>query len=264
VIPPPLAAAAALVVAAALAWTAAFLYLNDFGLPTTSTRRYRRALAVFAHPDDETVTCGGLLHRLSREGCDVTLMLLTRGERGTRDAARLPGLSAVRVAEAQAAATALRIAELEQREFPDGGLHSQRPGIALCVQAAIENVRPDLIVTHDPSGLYGHHDHIACSDAVTAACPPQATLWYVTVSRRMLRHLRLDAPLAARRAPPTHRVATARDLPAKIRAWYAHRSQQAALRRGMGGLRPAWLLLSLLPFEYVAQAPASTLSNAAK
>ena len=45
----------------------------------------RRLLAIFAHPDDESLACGGTLARCADAGVEVTLVCATRGEAGSID-----------------------------------------------------------------------------------------------------------------------------------------------------------------------------------
>src|SRR5690242_2385231 len=82
-------------------WLAGFLLANDFAVPLRDGRAFHRVLVIFPHADDEAVTCGGFLHRLSTSGCAVTLVILTKGERGTPDGIVNLSLKEVRTQEAQ-------------------------------------------------------------------------------------------------------------------------------------------------------------------
>ncbi|HXM55985.1 MAG TPA: PIG-L family deacetylase [Candidatus Dormibacteraeota bacterium] len=214
-------------------------------------------LAVFPHPDDEAVTCGGTLGRLARASCHVTLVLLTRGERGGATGEPSARLAALRTAEAQRAAAALGVARLVQHDLGDGALRSQRRRLDEVLADVMERQAPDLVITYDRAGLYGHEDHVACSQAVTDLCRtrfPAVTLWYTALPRRLGARVALDESLRDRRAVPTHRVCVRGGMVAKIRAWYVYRSQRRALRAGLPPLVPAWVLLSMLPFEHFMEA----------
>jgi LmbE family N-acetylglucosaminyl deacetylase len=100
--------------------------------------------------------------------------MATRGERGwSGAAANYPGpqaLGRVREAELRAAAHVLGLREVVYLDYQDGELdradHTQ--AIAKIV-THLRRVRPDVVVTFDPNGMYGHPDHIAISQLTTTA-----------------------------------------------------------------------------------------------
>jgi len=61
--------------------------------PRSKTLRPGRLLAVFAHPDDESLNIGGLLAKAKKEGIETYLVCLTKGEKGVVD----PGVSGERL-----------------------------------------------------------------------------------------------------------------------------------------------------------------------
>ena len=72
----------------------------------------RTVLAIFAHPDDESLACGGTLARLADDGARVVLLCASRGERGQSadpSVARGPDLGRARQRELEAAAQVLGI-----------------------------------------------------------------------------------------------------------------------------------------------------------
>src|SRR6185312_15463272 len=81
----------------------------------------RVVLAVFAHPDDESLACGGTLARLAADGMQVVVMSASHGERGALTGpARDDALGRVRAAEARRAAEALGVSQLIIWDHPDG------------------------------------------------------------------------------------------------------------------------------------------------
>src|SRR5690242_382710 len=89
-----------------LLWTFGFLVATDVSVPTRDVGQFRCILVAFPHADDEAITCAGLLHRLVRAGKNVTLVVLTKGEKGpnpTRDG----DLKALRTQEARSVASIL-------------------------------------------------------------------------------------------------------------------------------------------------------------
>src|SRR5690349_4600204 len=85
-----------------------------------------RLLAVFAHPDDESLVAGGVIAACAAAGVEVALVCATRGELGPIADAALATrqtLAAVREAELRAAGRALGAHAVECLSYPDGGLH---------------------------------------------------------------------------------------------------------------------------------------------
>lgn len=133
-----------------------------------------RLLAVLAHPDDESLGLGGTLARYAAEGVETHLLTATRGERGryftNENRPSDEEVGRVREAEVRAAASELGIARVEVLGYPDGGLDRVDPADPLRrITRHIREVRPQVVVTFDPFGAYGHPDHIAISQLATAA-----------------------------------------------------------------------------------------------
>ncbi len=142
-------------------------------------------LGVFAHPDDESFGPGGTLARYAAEGVDVHIVIATDGVAGSMDSPdRLDGhdnLAQVREKELDRAVAILG-ATLHRLPHRDSGMQGspdndhpdaliRQPVEALTqeVAALVRRVRPQVIVTHDQYGGYGHPDHIMCCTVTTAA-----------------------------------------------------------------------------------------------
>ena len=149
-----------------LLWMTGFLLITDFSVPLRDVRRFRHVLVIFPHADDEAITCGGSLHHFSSKGSSVTLVLLTKGERGP-NATRNGNLKDIRMKEARAVTTILGISKLIQEDFGDGELHTKKQELREFIATLIDQEQPDLLLTYDLSGLYGHVDHITCSEIIT-------------------------------------------------------------------------------------------------
>jgi len=135
----------------------------------TSTRKL---LAIFAHPDDETMA-GPLLARYARQpGVSVSLVIATNGENGMMPFSKIAAgaeLAAVRIKEAACAAKALGTGAPILLGFPDGGFSQSRvlADVAARLEQTIKDIGPDAIVTWGPEGGYGHPDHRLISALVT-------------------------------------------------------------------------------------------------
>jgi LmbE family N-acetylglucosaminyl deacetylase len=174
----------------------------------------RRLLAIFAHPDDESLACGGTLAWCAAQGVRVSLLCMTRGELGHR----APGssdetipLGTVRARELHAAAQRLGIDDVILFNHPDGSLDSvDEVQFRNEMVVAIRHVRPDVVVTFGPDGLYWHPDHIAVHERVTEAVEQLGAsapaLFYVAVAPGMMRRV-----VDTARAHP--------DAPADVSLW---------------------------------------------
>lgn len=142
-----------------------------------------KLMCVLAHPDDESLGAGGMLARYADEGVATYLVTATRGERGWTGAEQEnPGLEAlgrIRTAELMAAARVLGLRQVEFLGYLDGEVDRAEPAEAIArIVDHIRRVRPHVLVTFDPTGAYGHPDHIAVSQftlsAVVAAASSQS------------------------------------------------------------------------------------------
>lgn len=133
-----------------------------------------RLLAVFPHPDDETLGLGGTFAKYSAEGIETYLICATRGERGWFDSQGAdPGLEAVgriREAELRCAAEQLGLHEVNFLDYIDGDVDQAKPQeIITKIVAHIRRIKPQVVVTFGPDGAYGHPDHIAISQFTSSA-----------------------------------------------------------------------------------------------
>jgi len=145
----------------------------------------RAVLAALAHPDDEVFSSGGMLAGYAADEVQATLVCATRGEAGeiSDPALATPEtLGAVREAELRCACQALGINEPIFLDYRDSGMadtaDNGRPEAFCNIPAEevvprlvglIRRLRPQVVVTFDPNGGYGHPDHIAIHRHTVAA-----------------------------------------------------------------------------------------------
>ncbi len=145
---------------------------------TNRPRTTRRTLlAVFAHPDDESFGIGGTLARYAAEGVHVVLACATLGEAGEVKDPSLgtrEQLAEIRERELRCACDVLGISELHLLGYRDSGMAGSpdNDDPRALVQAdpaevvgkivrVIRQVRPQVVITFEEGGGYGHPDHIA-------------------------------------------------------------------------------------------------------
>lgn len=156
----------------------------------TDDLRGHSLLAVFAHPDDESLACGGLLAWCADHGAAVSLLCVTHGEGGPGPAGAPPDLLRMtRATELRAAARVLGIGRVILLDHPDGMLPWVEPDVLEAdIRDAIRATQPDVVITFGEDGLYWHPDHVAVHERTTAVvaalrgtAPAAPALYYVTM-----------------------------------------------------------------------------------
>jgi LmbE family N-acetylglucosaminyl deacetylase len=182
-------------------------------------------MAVHAHPDDEATGTGGVLARYAAEGVTTVLVTCTDGRCGDGPGGVKPGepghdpeaVAALRLEELEASCAALKVSHLEVLGYPDSGMMGWStndvagsfwttpvPEAAQRLAALIDRYQPDVIVTYDENGFYGHPDHIQAHRITMAAVEltgSPAKVYWTTVPRsgmeafgRILRELGVEFP----------------------------------------------------------------------
>ncbi|WP_171170868.1 N-acetyl-1-D-myo-inositol-2-amino-2-deoxy-alpha-D-glucopyranoside deacetylase [Streptomyces sp. I05A-00742] len=154
----------------------------------------RRLLLVHAHPDDESINNGATMAKYAAEGAHVTLVTCTLGEEGEvlppgpahLTADREDGLGAHRAGELAAAMKELGVTDhrflggrgryrdsgmmgAPQNDRPESFWRADVDEAAAYLVEVIREVRPQVLVTYDPHGGYGHPDHIQAHRVATRA-----------------------------------------------------------------------------------------------
>jgi LmbE family N-acetylglucosaminyl deacetylase len=157
-----------------------------------------KVLAIYAHPDDPDVSCGGTLARWARHGAEVHVVLCTNGDKGTADPTVDPAqLATRRAAECDEAARILGLTDQHVLGYGDGEL-TDDPGFRGELVEWIRRLRPTTVLCPDPTAVFfgedyfNHRDHRIVGFAVLDALSPAAAL-----------------PLYFPDAGPVHQVETA-------------------------------------------------------
>jgi LmbE family N-acetylglucosaminyl deacetylase len=168
-----------------------------------------RLMCVLAHPDDESLGTGGALAKYASEGVGTYVVTATRGERGRfDDTGRSPGPEIVgraRDAELRSAAKELGVREVAFLDYHDAEL--DRVDVTEAkekIASHLRRVQPQVVVTFDPFGIYGHPDHIAISQLTGAAIVRAADVhrvsklyYFVGSARKMAAHHAAFKPLTS-------------------------------------------------------------------
>lgn len=150
----------------------------------------RALLAVFAHPDDESLAAGGLLAWCAALGVRVTVLSLTHGEQGrSREPDASTGtyaLGDLRADELRAAARELGVDDVRALNHADGMLPwLDAARLERDIEQVIRETGAEVVITFDEDGLYWHPDHVAVHErtttAVAALGTDAPTLYYVSM-----------------------------------------------------------------------------------
>jgi N-acetyl-1-D-myo-inositol-2-amino-2-deoxy-alpha-D-glucopyranoside deacetylase len=176
----------------------------------TSIHSSRRVLLVHAHPDDECIGTGAMMAKYAAAGAQVTLVTCTLGEEGEilvpelaqLEAAQADQLGGVRIGELATAMSLLGITDHRflggAGRFRDSGMMdtpaNQHPrafwnadhdgavfdaAVAALVDVILE-IKPQVVITYDDFGGYGHPDHIMAHRVATQAVARAASTWQVS------------------------------------------------------------------------------------
>ena len=164
-------------------------------------------MAVHAHPDDEATGTGGVLAKYAAEGVTTVLVTCTDGRCGDGPGGVKPGepghdpqaVVVTRRAELEASCATLKVTALEQLGYADSGMMgwptNDAPGsfwttpvdeAAQRLAELIRRYQPDVVVTYDENGFYGHPDHIQAHRITMAAVELTGTpakVYWTTIAR---------------------------------------------------------------------------------
>ena len=189
------------------------------------------ALAVYAHPDDPEVSCGGSLARWAAAGTEVHVVVATSGDKGSSDPATVPAeLAARRAGEVQEAGAVLGVAGVHLLGHPDGTLDTA-PGLRRELVALVRRLRPEVVVCPDPTAAFfgdayvNHVDHRAVGWAALDAVAPAAAspLYYPEEGAPH----EVATVLLSGTLEPDVWVDVSGDVETKVAALFCHRSQLA-------------------------------------
>jgi LmbE family N-acetylglucosaminyl deacetylase len=137
----------------------------------------QKLLLSLAHPDDESFGAGGLIAKYARQGVEVSYICATDGARGTIDddilAAHGGSAAAVRYAELDCASQVLGFKNVYKFGYCDSGMmgsdsnadptclwQADEDEVAARIVEVMRDLQPQVVITFDPFGTYGHPDHI--------------------------------------------------------------------------------------------------------
>ena len=141
---------------------------SEGGAPDVDAPPTGPVLAVFGHPDDAEIGAGGTLRKWVLQGREVHLLVLTNGDRGSDDPKRdRAELAATRKQETQDAADVLGLKGVRVLDIHDGDLVNTKE-VQAEVSLAVRQLRPETVLTCDPTAWFFENQYINHSDHRTA------------------------------------------------------------------------------------------------
>lgn len=140
-------------------------------------------MAIFAHPDDEVFGSGGTLAKYAQTGVDVHLVMATRGEAGeiaNPNVTLTQPMGMLREHELRCACQNYGLKALHLLGYMDGQTTIAPQGEAVYkVVKLLREIKPQVLISFGPEGVYGHYDHLAVHRWATAAVQlaADATRW---------------------------------------------------------------------------------------
>ena len=138
----------------------------------------KKFLVFSAHPDDVDFACAGTVAKLVREGNEIAYCILTNGEKGVHNVKQSKhAMVAMREREQRAAATVVGVEKVTFLHHADGGLENTK-NVRREVTKVIREIKPDIIIAHDPGNCrfdsFGrfHRDHRIAAEIVFDAVYP--------------------------------------------------------------------------------------------
>jgi len=143
---------------------------------------FKRALVVFAHPDDAEFGTAGTVATWTRNGGEVAYVCVTDGSAGSNEpGVRRDELAPIREAEQRAACEVLGVSDCTFLGVPDGMVEVTLD-LRRAITRQVRRFRPDVLVAPDPSRLWdeerryiNHSDHRAVGLACLAVVNPDSS-----------------------------------------------------------------------------------------
>ena len=193
----------------------------------------RRAMLIYAHPDDIEFSAAGTAARWARAGCEVIYVVITDGNVGSHEEGMTAvGIAEIRRAEQEAAAQAAGVQQCIFLGYHDGLL---QPTLELRKELVrlIRQQKPEVVICGDPTVFFpsntriNHPDHRAAATAALDAVFPAAEmpLLYPELEADGLTPHKVSYVLISNPSDPTFYVDISETMDVKIDALREHRSQ---------------------------------------
>ncbi len=202
-------------------------------IDTLGIRQTDKVLFIYPHPDDETFFNATLIQRLINSGTNIFVVCLTKGGASTlaNTLKSHEQLKQARTHEFESVMNYLKVTNYQIYDLPDGQLVQTQIETHDLIRAKLAEFSPKTVVTYEPSGVYGHPDHILVSNIVSKLAQDlNLRLIYATVAKdykssenslRMATDITKVQPLSPNRALKL----TVKEYLTKLKALRLYKSQ---------------------------------------
>lgn len=182
----------------------------------------KKIIGIFAHPDDESMLCGGLFALRSKDST-LAIYCATKGEKGKSSIKLKQSLADTREKEFYKACLALGVSKGICGDFPDGDLENNKKALEKEIEHIVGKFNPSLIIA--PDHFDEHPDHRVIGDVVRRLFSDSIEIWVPTFTLEQKNYLksRVDYPIYARRMDEA--IDISKVLKKKITAIKAHKTQ---------------------------------------
>lgn len=135
-----------------------------------------KILAIYCHPDDPELVCYGTLRRLKKNGCDINILILSKGESSHAsnqiDRTRFSEKALKKITK-----------KIIFEDLPDGQISFDKKNISL-IDTYLKNIKPNIVITHysNIDGSGSHQDHHNTRLIVSNAARRASSVDYLLLS----------------------------------------------------------------------------------
>ncbi|MEO6729376.1 MAG: PIG-L family deacetylase, partial [Candidatus Dojkabacteria bacterium] len=229
--------------------------LPNLKLSNIKRKGIKNVLFIYPHPDDEVMSAGGLICKMSRDPeLNVFVVDITKGERGDEIMKVTPKvLGAIREQEYYKALFTVGIGNAEIWDFPDGSVPAKVKELKKTIEKYIEENKIDFVITYERFGIYGHQDHVNLSKVIYEISKENKKLkvLYSTISPQIAKMINIKDGIKGLELEdfesnevPEMKLPIYSELLTKYRALRKYKSQNLSQKY------PLWVTILMSPYEY--------------
>ena len=216
----------------------------------------KKILFVYPHPDDETMMNGGTIAKYANDSnVEMVVLSMTPGEHGDE---LMPGIEPAKLAkirreEFQKSMDILGVKRSIVADFEDGMLKKQNEEVIAYLDSFFQKEKPDLVITYERGGIYGHPDHVALSEITRSLQDKYGfKVLYSTIPKRFFSSKGLPTHMAEDLANLKHDLPQFRVVFGNL-GWKKYRAALCYRSQNLCHTAPLWAQTLAYPVEYYSE-----------